>query len=349
MKIIHVVWTFKNGGIETMLINIINQQIKVGHKVGLLIVNSDIDNELIKALDEEVELYKVNRKQGSKSIFSLLKANYYYFISKASVVHFHFINISDLFLLKGNRTWFNTIHTTKINTNPFKNRIDIYIAISNTVKQILQHKYKLKKVELCFNAIDFNRISLKKIYCEKIFKIICVARVEFSLKGQDVIIKAMKLLKEEYNGQMNVDFVGDGSDMEKLKKMVVDNHLENEINIIGNKSNDKVLKSLKEYDLFIQASRFEGFGLTAIEAMATGLPVVLSNVGGHIEVSSNGKNGLLFESNNELDLCNKILECNSNYSVYVKIAKNARNEVKENFSIEDMVDNMDNIYKLTQV
>lgn len=346
MKVLHIVWTFKNGGVETMLVNIINRQINIGYKVGLMIINNIVDLDLINTLNKETILYQIKRPEGSKNVYSLLKSNYFYLKFNANIVHFHFINISDIFIWKGSKKWITTVHTTKTHSNPYRKRFDNYIAISNTVKQILQKSSKKINPIVCYNAIDFNRITIKQTNKQTKLKIVCIGRIEFHLKGQDLLVNAVKLFVKKNNGNISVDIIGDGSDFEKLKKLVNQNNLEKYIHLLGNISNSQVLDTLHEYNLFIQASRFEGFGLTAIEAMASGVPVILSEVEGHLEVSSNGKYCLLFKNEDVEDLYHKIIEYNKNYYNYYKVAKNAQISVKKRFSIQKMVDNLDSIYKL---
>ena len=76
----------------------------------------------------------------------------------------------------------------------------------------------------------------------------------------------------------------------------------------GAKSRDWIYKNLCNYDLYIQPSLSEGFGLTIAEAMAAKVPVIVSNLEGPMEVISQGQLGCYFESGNYIDLANKIEE-----------------------------------------
>lgn len=68
----------------------------------------------------------------------------------------------------------------------------------------------------------------------------------------------------------------------------------------------KIYASLSSYDLFIQSSRNEGFGLTIVEAMAAKVPVLVSNIPGPMEVIDGGRLGLSFENENVSDCAEKI-------------------------------------------
>ena len=62
MKIMHVVWAFLNGGIETMLVNTADEQNLRGHKVSILIINDLVDENLINSFDKEIKMKAVALK-----------------------------------------------------------------------------------------------------------------------------------------------------------------------------------------------------------------------------------------------------------------------------------------------
>jgi glycosyltransferase involved in cell wall biosynthesis len=74
----------------------------------------------------------------------------------------------------------------------------------------------------------------------------------------------------------------------------------------GEINNSDVPDVLRRFDVFVIPSRSESFGVAAVEASSVGLPVIASNVGGLPEVVIDGETGLLFESENVNDLCDKL-------------------------------------------
>ena len=89
-----------------------------------------------------------------------------------------------------------------------------------------------------------------------------------------------------------------------LKNLVKENGLENEIEFVVNRTD--IPHFLNEADLFVLPSRFEGLGLSALEAMAAGVPVIVSDVDGPRELVQDYKNGYLFESENSYALAEAI-------------------------------------------
>lgn len=80
-----------------------------------------------------------------------------------------------------------------------------------------------------------------------------------------------------------------GVDREKLEKMIIDSEAEEYIRIYGRKKN--VENYLREADIYISTSRTEGLPLSILEAMACGLPIVATRVGGVVDIVSNNING----------------------------------------------------------
>src|SRR5690606_31369506 len=140
------------------------------------------------------------------------------------------------------------------------------------------------------------------------FRIIQVSRLDAEKKGQHIAIEALKLLMERNTSNIVLDFIGAGTSYDALKKQVKDNNLESYAHFLGLRDRDYIYKQLKNYDLLIQPSFYEGFGLTIVEAMAAKIPVLVSNIDGPIEIVQNGKYGFFFECGNALELSSKIEE-----------------------------------------
>ena len=75
MKILHLIFSFNVGGAETMLIDIINQQIQK-HKVALLIINNQYNETLIRKINSKVDIILLNRIPKSRNIVDVFRLNY---------------------------------------------------------------------------------------------------------------------------------------------------------------------------------------------------------------------------------------------------------------------------------
>ena len=76
MKIVHVVYSLEFGGIETMLVNIANEQVSMGYNVTILCINNHINDALRETIDKRVKFYCLGRPIGSKNPYYVLKFNY---------------------------------------------------------------------------------------------------------------------------------------------------------------------------------------------------------------------------------------------------------------------------------
>ena len=98
-----------------------------------------------------------------------------------------------------------------------------------------------------------------------------------------------------------------------------------------------LLENLQKYDLFVQASLSEGLGISALEASAANLPILLSNVDGHLEISENGKFCELFDVKSENTLSNKIISIYSNYDHFYSRALKITSFIKRGLVLKSLI------------
>lgn len=133
-----------------------------------------------------------------------------------------------------------------------------------------------------------------------------VSRMEH-IKGMDLVIPAFaKVRKKIPNVVLLV--VGDGSLLSHMKQQAHDLDVEQAIKWVGRQNQEKLQNWYDQIDLFWMPSRSEGFGLSALEAMARGCVVIASDVGGLAELILNTKSGKLVPSESVEELCKASLE-----------------------------------------
>lgn len=132
------------------------------------------------------------------------------------------------------------------------------------------------------------------------------------------VIEALEFLPK------NVKFLvlGVGYQLEDLKKLAAEKHVSDRVMFLGYVSHADMPKYLKISDIFIRPSLSEGFGNSFIEAMAAGLPVIATPVGGIVDFLKNKETGLFCEVNSPEDIARKV-------EIYVH-DKNLRDEIVEN-------------------
>ena len=313
MKIIHAIFSFNIGGAETMLVDIINQQCKDA-SVSLIIVNNKTNLKLLDTIDKRVNIHLINRKENNK--FQLLLASHKInqIVRKINphIIHCHDNKLFPFFIMQRKKTVL-TVHSINLSCRFLKYYRQIF-AISQSVKKNIKKRANVD-AQLVYNGIVTEEYQQRTDFSnEELFKIVQISRLDPEIKGQHIAIQAVAYLKEKYP-EMNFTlfFVGDGESKDKLKDLAVENEIDDRIVFIGQKSRSWVKEHLQDFDVLIQPSLFEGFGLAIVEGLAAGLPVIVSDLNGPKEILDFLNVGLTFETGNSNDLAEKIHQIHDEY------------------------------------
>jgi len=348
MKICHIIFSFTIGGAETMLVDIINEQVKT-ENVSLIIVNNLINENLINTINSQVNIIRINRIPSSKNPIPILKINQKLLKINPNIIHCHESKGINLLLPHYKKKAVLTVHNTTTSQTFLLRKYKGLFAISKTVKQDIFRKYNLNS-KVIYNGIAISRIKTKNSKSENsTFRIVQVGRLKHIHKGQHLLIQAIRqLVYDHRKTNFHVDFIGDGESFLFLNKLVNDYNLGNYITFLGEKDRDYVYEHLCEYDLLIQPSLCEGFGLTVVEAMAAKISVLVSANEGPMEIIEDGKYGCYFNIENEKELSQKILfiEAYYNDNENRQMIENAYQYVIMNFDIKNTALNYINAYIL---
>lgn len=338
MKIIHIIFSLNIGGSENMLIDIINEQVLLNHEVELIIINDDINNTLLETINNKILIRKLKRSSKSKNPYYFMKLYFILFYSKASIVHCH-NSIMGKILKYYNKKKIITIHCTGAAKDGLNN-FDKIIAISNAVKIDLKINGNYDS-EVIINGVNCNNIEVKnQINDTNIHKLLQIGRLE-DIKGQDISLRATaNLIKKGFNVELSL--IGTGSTEKKLMKLASGLKISDRVKFMGALSKKDIYNQIHSYDILLQPSREEGFGLTIIEGMAAKVPVLVSDVSGPLEVILNGEIGTSFISENIDDISEKICYILNNED---QKTERAYNYTIKNYSIKNTVKNYIKVYK----
>lgn len=321
MKILYTVFSFEIGGIERLLIDVVNNiELKNDDKLYICIINDIYEEELIKLINSKVEIKFLKRKKSSRNFKDII--NYTKFVMKNNIDIIHCQNIQCVKfsmlckILKPNIKIIHTVHSTQLYT--YYNKIDVLVdkiftykltAISQAVKDEILSKKVNKEIVLLYNAVNMSKFK-NVINKEDKNNIVIgnVARISPGQKGQDLLIKAIKIVKDKYP-KVKCYFAGEcapeeAKALEDLKELVEQEEVKDNVEFLGNVID--IPEFFSKIDLFVLPSRFEGFGIALIEAMAAKIPVVASDVDGPREIIGNNEYGILFENGNYIELADKI-------------------------------------------
>jgi glycosyltransferase involved in cell wall biosynthesis len=162
------------------------------------------------------------------------------------------------------------------------------------------------------------------------------------VKGVQYLINSMKKIHEELPDARLI-LVGDGEEREHLEALSIQLGLQKYVEFIGIVSHEKVKTFMQQADVFVLPSLSEGFPNVILEAMACGLPIIASHVGGIPDIITNDTNGYLVEVKDTNDMANKILLLLSDDALRKKISDNNRNLVKK-YTWENVILKLEKIY-----
>jgi len=218
--------------------------------------------------------------------------------------------------------------------------------VKNSTLADIYKKYPEKFKEIPF-GIDTGRFTppLQK-KDNKIKKILFVGGLDKAhyFKGIDILLKATSELGIR-NYELGI--VGDGDLKLQYEKQAKKLDITDKVKFLGKVSDEELPKIYQQADLFVLPSinKNEAFGLVLLEALASGVPVIASNLPGVRTVFENGKQGLLCKPGNANDLKNKIEEILSDKKKRVEMGQEARKLALEKYSWEEVSKKLNNIIK----
>lgn len=242
------------------------------------------------------------------------------------------------------------------------NKLNIYMLMLATLlgtrlvgvsNQIIDHMNKLgtfsgRNIKVIKNGVDLKKFTGtedKKLrenlgISKDDIVLICVGRL-VKIKAHEVLIDAFKLL-QDLERPIKLLIVGDGPEREKVEQIIVGLDLRKNIIMLGPR--DDIPDLLKISDCFVLTSRSEGLSCSIIEAMASGLPVVATNVGGNSELIEEGKNGYLVQVDDSVALADGVKKIILNISIKKKYGERSSAIIRNQYSLDLMIENYVNLY-----
>ena len=228
------------------------------------------------------------------------------------------------------------------------------MAISVPSMERLVDQYKLApphQVSLVVNGVDVNYFS--KPASQKEIEAFCqvngltgdpviggIARLS-PIKGFDYFLKAIPVLLKDYPN-LQVLLVGDGPDREKLIQLAYSLGLESRV-ILSHPVRDTRIP-LAAMQVFVAPALEEGFGLSIVEAMAAGVPVVSSNVGGPASIIEEGRSGYLVPPEDPEALARGVDRILRDPQGRIRIIQAAKERAGQHFDMKRVVSQVEEVY-----
>jgi N-acetyl-alpha-D-glucosaminyl L-malate synthase BshA len=236
----------------------------------------------------------------------------------------------------------------KIISKVVLNSADKVIALTEDMKEKLQINYK-KNIVVLPNGIDLKKFEgFSKQGMRDNFKIGSDEKI-ITFVGSFKLVKGVKYLIEAFaiifkrNSEVKLLLIGDGPERKNLKNMVETHNLTLSVDFMGNVANQKIPEYLSISDIFVLPSLSEGFPSVILEAMASGLPIIATRVGGLPEIIKEGENGFLVDPKNSNQIADKAVLFLENSRLREKISGNNKEKSKE-YNWENIIEKLVKVY-----
>lgn len=222
---------------------------------------------------------------------------------------------------------------------------DAAIIVTETLKQSYQQAgFDIENAVVIPNGIPGEWIRQQSPRCRshnEPMRLLYAGRLEAN-KGPDVAIKAVEhLVKVRGHRNVCLDLVGDGQSdyVDKLKQLITSSGLQDVVRLAGFWPRSELVHHYAQYDLLLFTTpRWEGFGTTIVEAMAQGLTVIASDIGGPRDIIEDGRNGLLVAPNEPIELADAIEKIISAPSLAAELGSAAIRTVRQKYTRDSVLD-----------
>ncbi|GAC13315.1 TIGR03088 family PEP-CTERM/XrtA system glycosyltransferase [Aliiglaciecola lipolytica] len=371
IHIMHIIYRFDTGGLENGVVNLINRldPQKYQHTIVTLKGYSEIFCQRIHT--DNVQFFDLAKKDGNDvSIFFKLRK----LIKKSKPDILHTRNTATIetqlvgwwcrvpYRIHGEHGWdVNDMHGQNKKYQMLRRFMKMfirkYVALSTEAFDYLKNTIGVRSTDIkhICNGVDVNKFMPQNPPYQLLPEHFAVADMLVfgtvgrlaEVKNQPFLLEAFIALTERYPAQktkLRLIVVGDGVLMEKMNKRAHQAGLASQIWFAGNRSDVAQLMNLM--DVFVLPSLAEGISNTILEAMATGLPVIATEVGGNPElIAPELKPTHLVEVNNIDALTASLGQYVNSPDLKQKNSQIVRNHCVKNFSIDTMVKKYNELYQ----
>jgi len=230
---------------------------------------------------------------------------------------------------------------------------DKIICCSKSVMDSISELERLpkNKLQAILSVVNFNKLKIT-IDREEMRHRLGLSRSDIVVgniatisprKGQDVLIKAFKLIRESLPGaKLIIAGREDAQTKEGLLKLIKEFNLSKDIVFLGKQEN--LANIFNIMNIFILSSFIEGIPLTVVEAMYMNIPVIATDVGGLREIIEDGKTGMIVSPNNPQSIAEAAIDLLSNNIKTTHIVQNAKESALNRFIPQRYVSELEKCY-----
>lgn len=355
----HLVYKFDIGGLESVIVEMINSmpEDSICHAIiGLTYCSDEFANRIAK---NNVKFYSLGKKEGN-DIWAYIKLFKILHAIRPRIVHTYSIGAleyqicSFLVGVKGrihaeHGRSFLDLHGTNRKHNMLRKLINPFITkwvpVSDDLRVWLHKQIGIseKKIELIYNGIDTKKFQPGEYYPRYPQGFLDNDQIIFGhvgrldpVKNQKSLLVGFKELNELCSNQKKIRLVivGDGPLKDELKNVARELDIEKKVWFTG--ARNDIAELLRSFHVFVLPSLAEGIPMTIIEAMATGLPVIATRVGGNSEVVIHDTTGITIPPGDINGLVDAMRKYVDNPEMRKIHGQEGRKRVLEHFSVAQM-------------
>jgi sugar transferase (PEP-CTERM/EpsH1 system associated) len=356
-KILHLVYSMGCGGLEKVIVNLINGS--KDYSCEHIIVTLTPEHELVSLIEGKVTVYCVNKKPGKDihchwrlyKLFRKLRPDV------LNTYNFGTIEYQMVAKMAGIRLGIHSDHGRGGDDSLGKNGrnnlvrrfmsrfIDVYVVVSKDLYYWVKNDIRIesKQIKIVQNGVAIENYSERRS-SETAFTFCTVGRLD-EIKNQILMIKAYHQAIETSPELLvtKLQLVGDGPMRDVLKALVSSLQLENNIELMGYR--EDIANILSMANAFVLSSNYEAMPMTILEAMASHVPVVTTDVGG-IRHFISDQEATFVEAGNEQLLAEKFIELYQHPKNYQGKINKAYKLVSDNYSLQNMCKVYMDIYEV---
>lgn len=363
IKVLHVVHSLNVGGLENGVVNLINKSNDEHfiHEICCLTKSGDAGSRLEKS----VKIHEMHKRGGNDWRMIPMLTNLIREV-KPDIVHTRNWGTIDGIVaakIRGVSAIIHGEHGWNIDDpqgRNFKRRmvrrmlsgaaVDRFVVVSEDIRRWMVDSIGIKdtKITKILNGVDMKRFypgnkngARRALgFSEKDVLIGTVGRLD-PIKDQQLLLQAFSHLQGDGN-ELRLILIGDGPEKRSLESIKEKLPCKDRIVFLGERN--EVEKILPALDMFVLSSKNEGMSNTILEAMAVGLPVVATSVGGNLELVTRGKTGLFFEPGDIRGLAEALKFYISHEEEKRLHGANGRRKAEQHFSLSRMVEEYETLY-----
>lgn len=216
----------------------------------------------------------------------------------------------------------------------------VTVSLDAARMSLTEDWFSRKQVKTIWNGIDPRKFNYRGP--DNRPRCVSVARLSAE-KDFPTLLKAISIAREKVDG-LHLSLVGDGDQRRILERLTEELDLNRSVEFLGERND--IPELLGQAGFFVSSSLTEGISLTLLEAMAVGLPVLATNVGGNPEVILDGQSGMLVPSRDPERLAEGIVTMCERRNEWHRMGECGRKRVEELFDVRRMVADYENEYLL---